>query len=86
VTHHKLPEIEKRLARIEGHVRGIRKMCEEGRSYSEISQQISAVMSALESVTQVIVDDLVEATISKLGKGEVRESVQELREVIEKSI
>ena len=86
MTHHKLPEIETRLARIEGHVHGIRKMCEDGRSYSEISQQISAVMSALESVTQVIVDDLVEATISKAGKGEVRESVQELREVIEKSI
>jgi len=85
VTHHKLPEIEKRLARIEGHVHGIRKMAEEGRSYSEITQQISAIISALESVTQVIVDDLVEATISRVGKGEVRESVQELREVIERS-
>ena len=85
MTHHKLPEIEKRLARIEGHVHGIRKMAEEGRSYSEITQQISAIISALESVTQVIVDDLVEATISRVGKGEVRESVQELREVIERS-
>jgi len=86
VTHHKLPEIEKRLARIEGHVRGIRKMCEDGRSYSEISQQISAVRSALESVTQVIVDDLVEATISKTERRDVRASVEELRAVIEKSI
>ena len=85
MTHHKRPEIEKRLARIEGHVHGIRKMVEEGRSYSEITQQISAAISALESVTQVIVDDLVEETISKVGKGVVRESVQELREVIERS-
>jgi len=85
MTHHKRPEIEKRLARIEGHVHGIRKMVEEGRSYSEITQQISATISALESVTQVIVDDLVEATISKVGKGEIRESVQELRDVIERS-
>lgn len=85
MTHHKRPEIEKRLARIEGHVHGIRKMVEEGRSYSEITQQISAAISALESVTQVIVDDLVEATISKVGKGEIRESVQELRDVIERS-
>lgn len=85
MTHHKRPEIEKRLARIEGHVHGIRKMVEEGRSYSEITQQISASISALESVTQVIVDDLVEAAISKVGRGEVRESVQELREVIERS-
>jgi len=86
VTHHKLPEIEKRLSRIEGHVRGIRKMCKDGRSYSEISQQISAVVSALESVTQVIVDDLVEATISKTERRDVRASAQELKEVIAKSI
>jgi len=86
MTHHKLPEIEKRLARIEGHVRGIRKMAQEGRSYSEISQQISAIISALEAVTQVIVDDLVDATISKTEKKDVRESVQELREVIDRSI
>jgi len=73
------------LARIEGHVHGIRKMVEDGRSYSEITQQISATISALESVTQVIVDDLVEATISQAGKAEVRESVQELRDVIDRS-
>ncbi|HUK28248.1 MAG TPA: metal-sensitive transcriptional regulator [Candidatus Acidoferrales bacterium] len=85
MTHHKRPEVEKRLARIEGHVHGIRKMVEDGRSYSEITQQISATISALESVTQVIVDDLVEATISQAGKAEVRESVQELRDVIDRS-
>jgi len=60
-------------------------MVEDGRSYSEITQQISATISALESVTQVIVDDLVEATISQAGKAEVRESVQELRDVIDRS-
>jgi len=85
VTHHKRPEVEKRLARIEGHVHGIRKMVEDGRSYSEITQQISATISALESVTQVIVDDLVEATMTQTGKAEIKQSVQELREVIEKS-
>jgi len=86
VTHHKRPDVERRLARIEGHVHGIRKMLGEGRSYSEIVHQISATISALESVIQVIVDDLVEGTISKTEKQEVRESVQELREVIEKSM
>src|SRR5208283_5417323 len=64
--HHKRPEVEKRLARIEGHVHGIRKMLEEDRSYSDIVHQISATISALESVNQVIVDDLVEGTISKI--------------------
>jgi DNA-binding FrmR family transcriptional regulator len=86
VTHHKRPDVEKRLARIEGHVHGIRKMLREDRSYSDIVHQISATIAALERVIQVIVDDLVEGTISKAEKREVRESAQELREVIEKSM
>jgi len=85
MTQHKRPEIDKRLARIEGHVRGIRKMLNEQRSYSEITHQVAATISALESVIQVMVDDLVEATIAKTQKQEVRESVQELREVIDRS-
>ena len=43
MTHHKRPEITKRLARIEGHVRGIQRMINEDKSYPEIVQQISAV-------------------------------------------
>ncbi|MDE2588671.1 MAG: metal-sensing transcriptional repressor, partial [Patescibacteria group bacterium] len=33
MTHHKLPEVKKRLARIEGHVKGISKMIDEGKGY-----------------------------------------------------
>ncbi|MDE1876854.1 MAG: metal-sensing transcriptional repressor, partial [Thaumarchaeota archaeon] len=33
VTHHKLPEVKKRLARIEGHVKGISKMIDGGKGY-----------------------------------------------------
>jgi DNA-binding FrmR family transcriptional regulator len=49
MTHHKRPELtKKRLARIEGHVKGIRKMIdEEDRSYADIVQQISAVRTTV---------------------------------------
>jgi DNA-binding FrmR family transcriptional regulator len=60
-------------------------MVGDARSYSDVVQQISAAIAALESVTQVIVDDLVEATISKAEKRELKESVRELREVIQRS-
>jgi DNA-binding FrmR family transcriptional regulator len=86
VTRQKRPEIEKRLARVEGHIHGIRRMLNEDRSYSEIVHQIAATISALERVVQVIADDLVEGTIAKTEKREVKDSVQELRDVIEKSI
>ena len=43
MTHHEKPEISKRLARIEGHVRGVQRMVNEDKSYADIVQQISAV-------------------------------------------
>lgn len=46
MTHHKKPEISKRLARIEGHVRGIQRMVNQDKSYADIVQQISAVRAA----------------------------------------
>ena len=45
MTHHKKPEISKRLARIEGHVRGIQRMVNEDKNYADIVMQISAVSS-----------------------------------------
>ena len=60
MTHHKNPELKKRLASIEGHVKAISRMVDEERGYSELVQQISAVRSALDGVTEVIVQDLLE--------------------------
>jgi len=60
MTHHKNPELLKRLASIEGHVKAIKKMVEQERGYPEIVQQVTAVRSALDGVTEVIVQDLLE--------------------------
>ncbi|MGI0070446.1 MAG: metal-sensitive transcriptional regulator [Nitrosotalea sp.] len=60
MTHHKLPEVRKRLARIEGHVKGIKKMIDDGKSYPEIVQQITAVRAALDSTMEIIIQDLVD--------------------------
>ena len=64
MTHHKNPELIKRLASIEGHVKAIKKMVEQERKYPEIVQQISAVRSALDGVTEVIVEDLIKYYIN----------------------
>lgn len=60
MTHHKLPEVKKRLARIEGHVKGIGKMIDEGKGYPEVVQQITAVRAALDSTMEIIIEDLVD--------------------------
>ncbi|MFO7942655.1 MAG: metal-sensitive transcriptional regulator [Bacillota bacterium] len=41
-----------RLSRLEGQIRGVKKMIEEERECEEIVSQLSAIHSALESVTK----------------------------------
>ena len=83
MTHHKTPEISRRMARIEGHVKGIRKMLDEGKSYPEIVQQISAVRGALDGVIEVIIQDLVEHYVSQTsGDTPGRVTALELKDTV----
>jgi len=83
MSGHKRKEVATRLARIHGHVHGIMQMVDEGRPYSEIVQQITAAKSGLDSVVQVIVDDLVEdCTASKNTRQGIVQSVLELKQVV----
>jgi len=86
MSSHRRTEVAKRIARIHGHVHGILEMLEQGRSYSEIVQQISAVKAGLDSAVQVIVEDLVEDCVAKSGRSKsMNEPVLELKEVIARS-
>lgn len=83
MTHHKLPEVKKRLARIEGHVKGITKMIDEGKGYPEIVQQITAVRAALDSTMEIIIMDLAEhVTLNASSKG--KKAATELKDTVSK--
>jgi DNA-binding FrmR family transcriptional regulator len=86
MASHKRGDVAKRIARIHGHVHGIMEMLEEGRSYSEVVHQISAVKAALDSTLQVIIDDLVEDCVAKTGEknSKMRETLLEIRQVVSK--
>ncbi len=85
MASHKRGDVAKRVARIHGHVHAINEMLEDGRSYPEIVHQIVAVRSALDSVIQVIVDDLVEDCVARADRKEpVAESLEELQQVVAK--
>jgi len=82
---HKRTEVARRVARIHGHVHAINEMLDAGRSYSEIVHQIVAVRSALDSVIQVIVDDLVQDCMARADRKEpLNESLTELQQVVAK--
>jgi CsoR family transcriptional regulator, copper-sensing transcriptional repressor len=82
MTHHKRPELARRLARIEGHVKGIRKMVDEDKSYADIVQQISAVRAALDSVIEVMVQDLVEYYVNQTADNKGKNIAIELKDTV----
>lgn len=85
MAQHNRKDVSRRIARIHGHVHAIKEMLDEGRSYSEIVHQISAVRAALDSVTQVIVDDLVEDCVGRMQRKEpIEEILLELQAVVKR--
>ncbi len=60
-----LHDVEARLSRIEGQVRGIRNMSAEGRLCVDIVTQIAAVRAALKKVADLMVAHHVEQWISE---------------------
>jgi DNA-binding FrmR family transcriptional regulator len=80
---------QKRLGRIEGQVRGISKMMEEGRYCIDIVTQISAVRAALRRVEEEVLKDhvahCVEHAISSGDKADQRQKIAELMDVIRRS-
>ena len=76
---------QKRLARIEGQVRGISKMLEEDRYCIDIITQIDAVKAALNRVEDEILRDhvshCVEHAIASGDKADQRQKIAELIEV-----
>ena len=61
-------ELLKRLARVEGQVRGVTRMVEQERYCIDVLTQISAVQAALDKIALGLLDD--HAHHCMLGKGE----------------
>ena len=80
---------QKRLGRIEGQVRGISKMVEEGRYCIDIVTQISAVRAALRRGEEEVLKDhvahCVEHAIASGDKADQRQKIAELMDVIQRS-
>ena len=86
-THKKSKDIINRLAKVEGHVRGIAKMVQEDKDCPAILLQIAAVQSALNKVSQIMLEDHIETCVAKAikeGRGEA--AIQELKEALARLI
>ena len=83
------PKLLNRLSRIEGQVRGIARMVEDGRYCIDVLTQVQAVRAALARVeTEMLKDHLghcIEGAIVSGDRAEQRRKASELIELLERS-
>jgi len=76
-------EVLRRLKSVEGHVRGVAKMVEEGDvTYAEVVQQTNAIFSAIRKVNTVLLKDFVEERAEQDGGSE--EMIRDLHKAIDR--
>jgi DNA-binding FrmR family transcriptional regulator len=89
MDHHDKPKLLNRLNRIEGQVRGISRMVEEGRYCIDILTQLQAARAALSRVeTELLKQHLghcIEGAIVSGDKDAQREKAAELIQLLERS-
>jgi len=71
--HKTFEDVDRRLARIEGHVGGIRRMWQDQRPCHEVLLQMAALRGAIERAARVIMRDHAESCVAealKSGRGE----------------
>ncbi len=85
--HQRTREIVNRLSRIEGHVRAVKGMVEEGRACPEVLIQLAAVRSAVEQVSRVVLADHVESCLrGAAATGAADEEWVRLKEALDRFI
>jgi DNA-binding FrmR family transcriptional regulator len=80
-------EIKKRLRRIEGQVRGVLRLMEEGKSCKEVVNQLSAVRNASDkAIAQIVAENLQQCLLEEQAAGrDTNKMVQEAVELLVKS-
>ena len=77
--HHQ--QVLNRLARIEGHVRAIKRMVEEETPCPDVLTQIAAVRAALNSVGRVILEDhLQSCMVDAVERDDYRRALRDLKD------
>jgi len=80
-------DVSNRLARVEGHVRGVKRMWDEGKGCPDVLLQISAVQAALKQIGRMILEEHVETCLAEAGRrGRREEALAELKDALKQFI
>jgi len=76
-------DVSKRLSRAEGHVRGIKRMWEEGKGCPDVLLQIAAVQAALKQIARIILEEHLESCMLEAAhKGKYDQALAELKRAL----
>jgi DNA-binding FrmR family transcriptional regulator len=76
-------ELQNRLSRIEGHVRGIKRMLGEHASCEDLLSQLSAVRSARTQATARLLESHMETCVADcVGAGQGEKALRELKDAL----
>ena len=89
-SHHPHPQREsvlKRLARIEGHVRAVKRMVEEDTACPDVLVQIAAIRAALNGVGRLILEDHMQGCMVKAAQdGDFENAFRDLKKSLDQFI
>ncbi|MCA0386603.1 MAG: metal-sensing transcriptional repressor [Firmicutes bacterium] len=81
-NHPQSKQVINRLSRAIGHLESVKKMAEDGRDCSELLVQISAVISALNNASKVILEDHINHCVVEAAKVDDKKVINDLIDAI----
>jgi CsoR family transcriptional regulator, copper-sensing transcriptional repressor len=85
--HIHIEDVISRLSKIEGHVRGIKKMLEEGKPCDEVLIQFSAVKAALSKASKILLEDHFDhCVMGKVTDKDLEKELIEFKKALDKFI
>lgn len=82
-SHTQTRAVLNRMSRLIGHLESIKRMVEDGRDCSEVLVQLSAVRSAINGVSKIILKDHLEHCIVEAVKDNDKEAIEQLNKAID---
>jgi DNA-binding FrmR family transcriptional regulator len=80
-------QVQSRMRRIEGQVRGVKKMVDEDRYCIDVLTQVGAVKAALDAVALLLLQDHTEhCVVDAVRAGDGSTKVRELNEAVERLV
>ncbi len=85
-THTQTKAVLNRLSRAIGHLNAVKRMVEQGRDCSDVLIQLSAVDSAINNVSKIILQDHIEHCLVDAVKENDLAAIDKLKQAIDKFI